>query len=380
MVTIFGYDIEVSHQVLVAVAVVFAILILILIGTFILQCYHRNWPQLIKELFIKDNYATDKFRMLSYNLCLHAPFVNNTGDDFKNIRLELFIRNVLPNFDIVCLQDVVGAYSARRGHLLECAGELGFSYSLVSITPLLPCFICDGGLIILSKIPIKKRDQYVFKSKLYPQSLLSRGVLYSKLSPNESSSIHLFTTHLHPINQNFKSNIIRQQQLAELVSFIKQKTKNDTHPIIVCGDFSLNALEKAEMVAGESFWNSSETNETECSKEFVKYVEEQTDDYIGLMYYLSEIGSVKDVIYNNLHRHPVTTGDTYYEEDTELPLETILTPENDLLSKRCEDFIFVISRGKNLVEQNSSVHTFDVNDQEFNFLSSHYGLSCEFEC
>ena len=372
---------EYLNETIISISVLVGILIVILIGLFIFQCYHRGCLQILKEKVFKEEVDVDRFSLLSYNLCLRAPTVSNLGDDYKNIRLELFIQNVLDQYDIVCLQDVIGAYSPRRGHLVESASELGLKYSLVSITPMLPCFICDGGLIILSRIPLVKRDQYVFTSRLYPDSLLSRGVLYSKLSPNAHSCIHLFNTHIFPAGSDEESKRVHLNQINECVDYVKKMTANDNYPIILCGDFSVNALQKAETVVDLEHWENNDNSEDTLDKPIIKYVEEQTDEYIQLIYKLTTIGQVKDVIFNGLNRHPITTGDTYFDRSNiERPLETILTKDKDLYSKKCEDYIFLITRGQYLQDSSPYVHTFDVENEDFQFLSNHYGLSVDFVC
>ncbi|EKE42666.1 hypothetical protein ENUP19_0012G0016 [Entamoeba nuttalli] len=379
MTTKLDFNMFLTPKVYISLAVIVSVIIILFIAIFVFQCYHRNCFITLKEILIESDYSMQQINVLSYNLCMRAPLISNEGDDFKNVRLDLFIKNVLEHFDIIFLQDVIGAYSARRAHLIECAYEKGLTHSLVSLTPILPCFICDGGLLILSRIPLKDRDQYIFKSRIYPESILSRGILYSKIQPNESTTLHIFNTQLQSISNNPLVNQVRLNQLDELVKFILSKTSKDEYPILICGDFSINALAKAETIIDETFWESGETEESEM-KDSIKYIEEQTDEYVQLIDKLSDIGIVKDIIYNGLHRHPITTGDTYFDNNKELPLETVLTKKEDQLSKRCEDYIFLIIRSKELEIVNPYIHTYDVNNDNFNFLSSHYGLSCVINC
>ncbi|ELP88059.1 hypothetical protein EIN_221920 [Entamoeba invadens IP1] len=372
-----------SNEFIISVSVIGGIGVGIFLAIFIFQCYHRNCFQKIREIFIHGDYSSEKIRVLSYNLCLRAPLITNNGDDFKATRLELFIKNVIDNYDIILLQDVIGAYNARRTHLIECSAEVGLCYSHVSLTPILPCFLCDGGLMILSRMPLLNRDQYVFKKSVFPDSLFSRGILYAKVHPNNTTTIHLFNTHLQPISKDEKAKEVRRHQLDEVVKFIQKKTAKDNFPILVCGDFSVNALESTPGVVENVIVQSSEASDDEketLGKDIIKYVEEQTDEYIQVINSLSLIGTVKDVMYSGLQRHPVTLGDTYFEGNTEMPLETVLTKPDDQYSKRCQDFIFTITRSKELEIVEPYVHTYDVADEEIQFLSSHYALSCSVKC
>ena len=116
-------------------------------------------------------------------------------------------------------------------------------------------------------------------------------------------------------------------------------------------------------------------------KNAIKYIEEQSDEYVQLIDKLSDIGIVKDIMYTGLNRHPITTGDTYFVQNKEVAMETVLTPKDDQFSKRCEDFIFLITKIKESINVHSPyVHSYDVDYDEFNFLSSHYGLSCVIDC
>ena len=83
------------------------------------------------------------------------------------------------------------------------------------------------------------------------------------------------------------------------------------------------------------FFFDGETEEIEMGKS-IKYVEEQSDEYVQLIDKLSDIGIVKDIMYSGLNRHPVTTGDTFFVQNKEVAMETILTPKEDQFSKRCD--------------------------------------------
>ena len=259
----------------------------------------------------------------------------------------------------------------------QCASEQGLPHSLVSITPLFPLYVCDGGLVILSRFPLRYRDQIAFAASLFPQRLLSRGALYALLPCSDRRALHVVTTHLLPVSDDPAAPAVRRRQVRELVAFIAKKTRGDAHPILLCGDFSISASTGGSARVAPA----AADDPADDLRAPIVYVEDDTDEYLRLVYALSELGQVRDVLYTTLARHPVTVGDTFFDEaDTEQPLETVLTPPADLRSKRCQDYIFVIERGEALRDSFADVMPFDVRDQPFPFLSNHYGVTAVLDC
>lgn len=82
---------------------------------------------------------------------MRPPLIHNNGNDFKDERLEEFIK-VSKNYDIICLQEMFGAWSDRKDILIEKAREAGFLYHATTAKPpTLSHLLIDGGLLILSK-------------------------------------------------------------------------------------------------------------------------------------------------------------------------------------------------------------------------------------
>src|ERR1051325_8929656 len=105
-------------------------------------------------------------RLLTYNFFMRPPFVKNNFSDYKEFRLSYFIKNVLPNYDIICLEEMFEFGSSRRARLLEAARKAGFNYSLT-----LPhggfMLAIDGGLVMLSKFPISDNKAYTYPSGVH---------------------------------------------------------------------------------------------------------------------------------------------------------------------------------------------------------------------
>lgn len=108
-----------TENVIITIGVIGGVIVAILMAIFVFQCYHRGVIQRIRELFITADCRMNTFKLLTYNICMRPPMVSNSGDDFKNMRLELFIQNVIEHFDVIFIQDLIGAYTGRRAHLIE---------------------------------------------------------------------------------------------------------------------------------------------------------------------------------------------------------------------------------------------------------------------
>jgi hypothetical protein len=117
---------------------------------------------------MSDNSTLSKpeTRLLTYNIFMRPPLVKNNISDYKEFRLSYFIKNVLSNYDIICLEEMFEFGSSRRARLLEAARKAGFSYSLTSPSGLFRLAI-DGGLVMLSKFPIKESDTLIYPSGVH---------------------------------------------------------------------------------------------------------------------------------------------------------------------------------------------------------------------
>jgi Endonuclease/Exonuclease/phosphatase family len=108
-------------------------------------------------------------RIFSLNLFIRPPLIRNNESDYKSIRLEYFIQNILPAYDIICLQEIFAYGSSRRSQLFQAAQSQGFAYCIGSSTKSLICNGCiDGGLLILSKFPFIETQEI-----LYPRGIIS---------------------------------------------------------------------------------------------------------------------------------------------------------------------------------------------------------------
>ncbi|KAJ1507999.1 Sphingomyelin phosphodiesterase 2, neutral membrane (Neutral sphingomyelinase), partial [Coelomomyces lativittatus] len=192
---------------------------------------------------------TIPFKVLTYNLFLRPPPISQSQGDFKWERLALFIDTVLPNFDLICLQESFTSFSSRVNTLFTHARDLGFQTCCLGPQSCWYKFqLVDSGLVILSKWAMVMTTNCVFNSGVASDRLSAKGVLYTKLKhPTENSYLHVFNTHFQASYSLYPSesdNTVqcRMDQLKTLVNFIHTTISKETcmHPILVLGDFNMD--------------------------------------------------------------------------------------------------------------------------------------------
>ena len=55
-----------------------------------------------------------RVRILTYNMFIRPPPVNENGNDHKDARLNYFIKEYLPNWDVICFQEVFACFCDRK--------------------------------------------------------------------------------------------------------------------------------------------------------------------------------------------------------------------------------------------------------------------------
>ncbi|TDH71841.1 hypothetical protein CCR75_005246 [Bremia lactucae] len=188
----------------------------------------------------------ERLAVLSLNIfCrpegIHSGQWFHAGDN-KDLRVALLLRK-MANFDVVILQEMFEA-GLRHSRFIREARAIGFHYHCGSIWPrFFDTRLIDGGLLILSRYPIVKRDQFVFSQGSGSDGICAKGVLYARiqLSPAVSDFFHVFTTHTQA-GDNRNEYTIRLTQLEEMHRFIATTIQSDPQvPILITGDFNLDA-------------------------------------------------------------------------------------------------------------------------------------------
>lgn len=97
-----------------------------------------------------------------------------------------------------------------------------------------------GGVIILSKYKIERSDEMVFADASGLDQFSNKGVIYAQIRKH-GQPFHLFASHLQAYAD---SQTIREKQLKEFASFIKQQKLPTSSPVLFAGDFNINFHEK----------------------------------------------------------------------------------------------------------------------------------------
>ncbi|AND63400.1 hypothetical protein AX766_02655 [Flavobacterium covae] len=100
-------------------------------------------------------------------------------------------------------------------------------------------FHINGGIIILSKYPILKKYQMIFKNKINsPEGLTNRGVAYVIVQKN-GKNYHVMGTHTASEQPNFPGRLTREKQFEEMKAFKESFKIPNSEPVIYAGDMNV---------------------------------------------------------------------------------------------------------------------------------------------
>jgi endonuclease/exonuclease/phosphatase family metal-dependent hydrolase len=188
-------------------------------------------------------------KLLTYNIFLRPPPIKNNENDWKDERLEDFCK-LLHNFDIICLQEMFGAFNSRKQSLIRAASKSGFFFYVDTSSPsFVSKYMVDGGLLILSRFPIVTHTFCNFRYGVIADSLAEKGLLYAKILVKDCF-VHLFTTHLQASyfdcgESHFRISCeTRMAQIKQINHMMTEILKTEYHKrdkILLVGDFNVDA-------------------------------------------------------------------------------------------------------------------------------------------
>ena len=335
-------------------------------------------------------------RLLSYNFFLRPPPVNNNGSDYKNERLKDFIE-FLPEFDIICFQEIFTTLTDRKHQMIREAAKTGFKYHVSSRPPsFLSEYITDAGLLILSRYEIVECDYYDYYLNISGDAPSNKGIIYSKIKIN-NRYLFLFNTHLQSTYfDESQSNIndtiqVRTKQTEELINFVYNKLL--TFPrdeiekglVLIVGDFNIDA------------------HNNQFLREKYKLPKYKITEYELLRKKFSKLGAAIDIMYKKYNNHLYTFGNNDRPE-----YDQVLTGKAEFNLKQTLDYMWEIipdyelniyNKGYIKINQNSEqkqlnknaedndkinvlyntfkVQEFLVKNRTYQQLSDHFGISVE---
>ncbi|CAG8716476.1 16332_t:CDS:2 [Acaulospora morrowiae] len=337
---------------------------------------------------VDNNVTFKEVRLLSLNFFMRPPLIKNNFSDYKEERLKYFIENVLPIYDIICLEEMFEFGSTRRQRLLEAAFKAGFEYTWTSPRSTIFNLSIDGGLVIISRFPIRSQDNITYPYGTYSDRLAAKGALYVKIELAEDQFVHLFSTHTQasyvaspPLSD--KSVLVREQQFFLLRQFIDKVivSRRSHEPIILVGDLNVNSRPPPD--------SSNPSSVKGDSQEYLNMIKILDGEGIHeegstVKYSNKKIISVRDMIKERCGIHPITFADVLKDDEGKIiPREVVLTSKDDLLAQASLDYILLIDDDPNINDsgkirldlQRTGVQEFFIKNQPFSQLSDHYGVS-----
>jgi endonuclease/exonuclease/phosphatase family metal-dependent hydrolase len=390
--------------------------------------HHLCPAQAVARLPLWDELKTARgggtVRLMTINMLLRPPFINYNGDDYKNERLELLVRHVLPHYDIVALQEVFWFWNFRLGTLLKEAQALGFHwYTSNAAPPLSSRKFIDGGLLILSRFPITETRKRIYTNGVQIDGWAAKQALYAKVHISPTTHIHVVTTHTQADyasnSTNAQNATTRMSQIREIGELIHDVWREDPHKgeVIVMGDLNVDgrAHDDETRMAKRDKWGAwgEEDRDSEEYKVMMEtfrrsvrgkaVVGKSVKKELGLDHHNngckakeSEPDAAKPLlICTDLLReankgvNPVTIGDVKVLDDGCLaPRETALTdPVTDMLSRSCLDYMIHFKLVDESAPKREELAVMEAQVEPFFFdprklgglpitqLSDHYGLS-----
>ncbi|MEV0319388.1 sphingomyelin phosphodiesterase [Streptomyces sp. NPDC050659] len=204
--------------------------------------------------------AAPALKVLSYNTFLFSKTLYpNWGQDHR--AKEIPATDFFKGQDVVVIQEAFDN-SASDALMSNARGEYphqtpvmgrgkdgwdatGGAYS--SVTPE------DGGVTVLSKWPIVRKEQYVYKDACGADSYSNKGFVYAQLDVN-GTKVHVVGTHAQSTDPGCGSGeaaATRSLQFKEMDAFLDGKNIPADEQVVVAGDFNVDSRtdEYASMLA-----------------------------------------------------------------------------------------------------------------------------------
>ncbi|EPB89528.1 hypothetical protein HMPREF1544_03612 [Mucor circinelloides 1006PhL] len=366
--------------------------------SFLLFCSVYFQPTSYPDPVFPDKTTNSTARFLTLNIFMRPPLIKNNWSDYKDDRLAYIEKYILPDYDVITFQESFAFATRRKDRLITTARLMGYNYHIESPRKYPWNIGVDGGLLMISRFPIKKSNIIEYPRGQHSDWLSIKGALHALIELNPDRKMHLYTTHTqasYDLNNiiNEDDTAIRLSQFSLLHNFVYDTTKDDSEPIMIVGDLNVDAAvhPKDTPITRPS---------KESSPEYTKMV-----DVIRGTGVIKRPGSderwfdhpwkmddLKDVVYAKYGYHPVTFGDYTTDEEGQLiPAETVLTNWDQLMTVQSIDRIFWSDRNSNIIQlesprvekfwvkENSQMTEKERQETGFTQISDHYGLSCNIQ-
>lgn len=232
----------------------------VLAGPYVINRSQHVILQTGADRLLEEGRANDgsgeHLHILSFNIFMRPSlwFVRNVENDWKNERLDIFIREHLPHYSIICLQEMFATFTWRQHTLLHAAEQCGFQHAAIGgAAPFvisdhhlsLKIPFLDAGVVILSKFPILETDALHYSASVLIDAWAPKICLHALIRiPISGRYVHVFNTHMQSTHTGWgvhQTIQARAKQMEELSIFVRKKVSAQPHPVLICGDFNLDA-------------------------------------------------------------------------------------------------------------------------------------------
>lgn len=348
----------------------------ILFIAFIIFCAFYFSPASLPAPTVPDKSTNTNAKFLTLNIFMRPPGVKNNRSDYKEARLNYIIENILPNYDVVAVQEAFAFANRRIDKLRLKARQLGFNYELYSPRHYPWQLAADGGLLLLSRFPIAQGDVIEYPRGVHADWMSYKGALHALIQLNTKRTIHVYTSHTQASYDasgalNQQDTRVRLSQFARLHEFISDTARDDGSPILIMGDLNIDASAHEGAKTDKAVANSTAYT---MMMDVLRGTGIRLDDEQQYMHPW-HIDTLVDAAYQQFGYHPVTFGDVrQLPNGTIVPAETVLTHWDQLMTVQSIDRILWADRfSTDLKLSNITVEKFLVKDQPFTQISGKKG-------
>jgi endonuclease/exonuclease/phosphatase family metal-dependent hydrolase len=182
--------------------------------------------------------TANKLNILTYNTQL-MPFYAGTVDDLNQpgIRAKS-IPGKITHYDVVLLEEL---FDKNLREILIKLTQAAYPYH-TRVVGDHSSSLLTGGVMIFSKWPIIKEEQFIFEAKSGIDQFAAKGAIYAAIN-KDGKIYHLIGTHLQAGETDIETNI-RAKQLQEIKNFIDRLLIPNTQPLLIGGDFNIDQFSR----------------------------------------------------------------------------------------------------------------------------------------
>jgi hypothetical protein len=126
--------------------------------SFLLFCSVYFSPITYPDPIFPDKVTNSTAKFLTLNIFMRPPLIKNNWSDFKDDRLAYIEKYILPEYDVITFQESFAFASRRKDRLITTARNMGYNYHIESPRKYPWQIGVDGGLLVISRFPIRKSN------------------------------------------------------------------------------------------------------------------------------------------------------------------------------------------------------------------------------